>query len=160
MAPLLPFPGYDEANGAGQPSCKAFLKLRQSALICGLPFARRRDAGLLRASIPPAVKIIILSDHSQHVHEPRLVRPLEIQDQPIWIVILASWGIALFKYVFQVPANRYGSSQWSVTQLKVLQECIALVVFTLVTLALFGTVLRRNNLLFFALVIVAVYLTF
>ncbi len=57
---------------------------------------------------------------------------LKFKGQPLWIVILASWGIALFEYIFQVPANRIGSNEWSVTQLKILQECITLVVFTIV----------------------------
>ncbi|PZR77312.1 MAG: hypothetical protein DLM52_04855 [Chthoniobacterales bacterium] len=85
---------------------------------------------------------------------------LKFKDQPLWIVILASWGIALFEYIFQVPANRIGSNQWSVTQLKVMQECITLVVFTAVALALFGTLPKWNNLVSFALIIGAVYFTF
>ena len=48
----------------------------------------------------------------------------------IWIVAaLASWGIALFEYLFQVPANRIGFTVLSVGQLKVLQEVITLSVF-------------------------------
>lgn len=85
---------------------------------------------------------------------------LKFKDQPLWIVILASWGIALFEYIFQVPANRIGSNQWSVTQLKVMQECITLVVFVAVALALFGTLPKWNNLVSFALIIGAVYFTF
>jgi uncharacterized protein (DUF486 family) len=49
---------------------------------------------------------------------------LKFKDQPLWIVILASWVVALFEYIFQVPANRIGSNEWTVPQLKVLQECI------------------------------------
>jgi len=43
---------------------------------------------------------------------------LKFKNQPLWIVILASWGIALFEYIFQVPANRIGSNEWTVPQLK------------------------------------------
>ena len=47
-----------------------------------------------------------------------------------WIVAaLASWGIALFEYLLQVPANRIGSSAYSTGQLKILQEVITLTVF-------------------------------
>lgn len=46
----------------------------------------------------------------------------------IW-AILISWGIALFEYVFQVPANRIGSKELDLPQLKILQEVITLVVF-------------------------------
>jgi uncharacterized protein len=42
---------------------------------------------------------------------------------------MASWGIALFEYLFQVPANRIGYSQFSLGQLKILQEVITLLVF-------------------------------
>jgi len=85
---------------------------------------------------------------------------LKFKNEPLWIVILASWGIALFEYIFQVPANRIGSNEWSVTQLKVLQECVTLVVFTVVAFALFGSTPKWNNLVSFALIIGAVYFTF
>lgn len=85
---------------------------------------------------------------------------LKFKDQPLWIVILASWGIALFEYIFQVPTNRIGSGEWSVTQLKVLQECITLVAFTAVAFALFGTIQKWNHLVSFALIMGAVYFTF
>lgn len=50
--------------------------------------------------------------------------------KPLWIVILISWGIALFEYCLAVPANRLGYAQgWSAGQLKVTQEAIALIVF-------------------------------
>jgi uncharacterized protein (DUF486 family) len=46
-----------------------------------------------------------------------------------WIAALVSWGIALFEYLLQVPANRIGNTQYSLGQLKILQECITLSVF-------------------------------
>jgi uncharacterized protein len=48
---------------------------------------------------------------------------------PWWIAALASWGIALFEYLLQVPANRIGYRELSLAQLKILQEAITLVVF-------------------------------
>ncbi|WP_313077513.1 DMT family protein [Melaminivora sp.] len=48
---------------------------------------------------------------------------------PWYVAALASWGIALFEYLLQVPANRIGHSQFSVGQLKILQEVITLLVF-------------------------------
>ena len=48
---------------------------------------------------------------------------------PWWIAALASWGIALFEYLLQVPANRFGYRELSLAQLKILQEAITLVVF-------------------------------
>jgi uncharacterized protein (DUF486 family) len=48
---------------------------------------------------------------------------------PWWVAALASWGIALFEYLLQVPANRIGSTQLSLPQLKIMQEAITLGVF-------------------------------
>ncbi|MEK2690522.1 DMT family protein [Bdellovibrio sp. GT3] len=47
----------------------------------------------------------------------------------LWIVILGSWAIALFEYIFQVPANRLGSEVYTLPQLKIIQEVITMVVF-------------------------------
>ena len=50
-------------------------------------------------------------------------------DKPWWIAALLSWGIALFEYLLQVPANRIGYTRFSVGQLKIMQEVITLSVF-------------------------------
>jgi uncharacterized protein len=52
-----------------------------------------------------------------------------MSDKPWYIAAFVSWGIALFEYLLQVPANRIGYTQLSLTQLKVLQEIITLSVF-------------------------------
>ena len=52
-----------------------------------------------------------------------------LSTRPWWVAALASWGIALFEYLLQVPANRIGHTTLSVPQLKILQEAIALSVF-------------------------------
>ena len=49
--------------------------------------------------------------------------------KPWWIAALVSWGIALFEYLLQVPANRIGFTQVSLAQLKIMQEAITLIVF-------------------------------
>jgi uncharacterized protein (DUF486 family) len=85
---------------------------------------------------------------------------LKHKSAPLWVVILASWGIALFEYIFQVPANRLGSNEWTVPQLKVLQECITLVVFTGVAFVLFKSPIKWNIMAAYALIVGAVYLTF
>ncbi|MES3024598.1 MAG: DMT family protein [Pseudomonadota bacterium] len=46
-----------------------------------------------------------------------------------WYAALVSWGIALFEYMLQVPANRIGHTQYSLAQLKIMQEAITLTVF-------------------------------
>lgn len=55
----------------------------------------------------------------------------DLSAKPLWIAILVSWGIALFEYMLQVPANRIGflSNAYSLAQLKILQEVITLAVF-------------------------------
>lgn len=53
----------------------------------------------------------------------------DLATRPWWFAALASWGIALFEYLLQVPANRVGFTVLSLPQLKILQEVIALTVF-------------------------------
>ena len=52
-----------------------------------------------------------------------------LNDKPWWLAALASWGIALFEYLLQVPANRIGFTELSLAQLKIMQEAITLSVF-------------------------------
>lgn len=83
---------------------------------------------------------------------------------PLYIVILFSWGIALFEYCFQVPANRIGfdgnGGPFSLIQLKVMQEVITLVVFVVFSIMAFNMEIRWNHILAFILLIAAVYLVF
>ncbi len=83
----------------------------------------------------------------------------------LFAIIIFSWIIALAEYSFQVPANRMGfignGGPFTLMQLKVLQECITLVVFTIVANLLFqGNELRWNHLVAFCLLIGAVYFVF
>ncbi len=52
-----------------------------------------------------------------------------LSSKPWWIAAFISWGIALFEYLLQVPANRIGHTQYSLAQLKIMQEAITLTVF-------------------------------
>lgn len=84
---------------------------------------------------------------------------------PLYAVILFSWAIALAEYAFQVPANRIGfvgnGGPFSLMQLKVMQEVITLVVFTVFANFFFqGNALRWNHLVAFTLLIGAVYFVF
>ena len=83
----------------------------------------------------------------------------------LWSVILISWGFALFEYIFQVPANRMGFKEnggpFSLFQLKVIQEVITLLVFTVFTIIFFKTEsLKWNHLAAFVCLILAVYFIF
>ncbi|HEX8028335.1 MAG TPA: DMT family protein [Vicinamibacterales bacterium] len=53
----------------------------------------------------------------------------ELSAKPWFVAALISWGVALFEYLLQVPANRIGHTQFTVSQLKIMQEVITLSVF-------------------------------
>lgn len=85
-------------------------------------------------------------------------------DKLIWFIII-SWGIAFFEYCFQVPANRIGyagnGGPFSLVQLKVIQEVLTLVVFTVFTLIFFKSeTLKLNHLIGFGFLVLAVYFIF
>jgi len=80
-------------------------------------------------------------------------------------IIIISWGIALFEYMFQVPANKIGFKEnggpFSLVQLKVIQEVITLIVFIVFTTIIFKNVtFKTNHLIAFILLILAVYFMF
>jgi len=79
--------------------------------------------------------------------------------------IFVSWGIALFEYMLMIPANRIGSKinggPFDMWQLKIIQECISILVFIIFTLIFFKTdQLRLNHIIGFAFLIAAVYFFF
>lgn len=80
-------------------------------------------------------------------------------------IILLSWAIALFEYIFQVPANRIGFKEFggpfSLVQLKVIQEVITLIVFVLFSLVFFKEeTFKWNHIVAFVLLVIAVFLIF
>ena len=84
---------------------------------------------------------------------------------PLFGVVLISWGIALFEYFFQVPANRIGykgnGGPFTLVELKVIQEVITLVVFTIFSVVLFkNETFRLNHLIGFVFLVSAVYFIF
>jgi len=90
-----------------------------------------------------------------HLKNPVLKR------SPIWLVILASWGIAFFEYCFQVPGNRVGFNDgFSPSQLKIAQEAITLAVFCAFAVFVLGQPLRWNDYAGFALVLLGVFVVF
>ena len=74
----------------------------------------------------------------QCLHDVCLVRPAQIPDTALWIVIPVSWGIAFFEYCFAVPANRIGHQVYSAAQLKTMQEVITLIVFAIFSVTYLG----------------------
>ena len=84
---------------------------------------------------------------------------------PLIGVIAFSWAIAFFEYCLMVPANKYGFSgnggPYSLVQLKVIQECISLIVFAVIANILFqGQSLQWNHLAAFVCIVAAVYFVF
>ena len=84
---------------------------------------------------------------------------------PLFVVILISWGIALFEYSFQVPANRIGFNEnggpFTLLQLKVIQEVITLVVFMVFSMIAFkNETFRWNQAIGFLFLVLAVYFIF
>jgi uncharacterized protein len=85
---------------------------------------------------------------------------LKYRQTPLFKVILVSWLIAFFEYCFQVPANRIGSYEFTVVQLKTIQEVITLTVFAVFSVLYLDAELRWNYLVGFALLVAAVYVIF
>jgi uncharacterized protein (DUF486 family) len=88
-----------------------------------------------------------------------------IGDWPLFGVILFSWGVALFEYCAQVPANRIGfignGGPFSLMQLKIIQEVITLLVFTIFSTIVFkGEALQWNHIAAFVCLVLAVYFVF
>lgn len=84
---------------------------------------------------------------------------------PLILIILSSWGLALFEYCFMIPANRLGSQindgPFSLMQLKIIQECISLVVFTIIVSTVFkGEPIHWNHFVAFGLIVLAVFFAF
>ena len=107
----------------------------------------------------------------KHSYDVCLVRAPEIADDGHFVELASnscdslSWGIALFEYCFMIPANRIGyvenGGPFSLLELKVLQEVITLMVFSVfVTVFFKGETLHWNHLVSFALLILAVYFAF
>jgi uncharacterized protein len=85
---------------------------------------------------------------------------LKHRNAPLIFAIISSWFIAFFEYLFQVPANRLGYGRFTLTQLKVMQECITLIVFTLFAVVAFKESIKWNNLVSYLFIVGAVYFAF
>ena len=85
---------------------------------------------------------------------------LKFTDRPLWLVILASWGIAFFEYCLAVPANRYGYGEFSGFQLKIIQEIITLIVFMIFAVLFLKEKLAWNYVVAFGFLGVAAFFAF
>lgn len=85
---------------------------------------------------------------------------LKFKGTALWIVILVSWGIALFEYCFQVPANRIGHEYYDAAQLKTMQEVITLIVFSIFSVTYLKENLKWNYIVGFLFIVLAVFFVF
>src|SRR5690242_8085168 len=85
---------------------------------------------------------------------------LRVHNAPMWLIILASWGIAFFEYCLQVPANRIGYGEFNAAQLKTIQEIITLVVFAVFSTFYLGEAIRWNHGVAFCFLAAAAYFMF
>jgi uncharacterized protein len=85
---------------------------------------------------------------------------LNYKSTPLWLAVLASWGIAFVEYCFAVPANRWGSMYYSTAELKTMQEVITLVVFAGFSVWFLGERLTINHAIGFALICLGAFFVF
>jgi uncharacterized protein (DUF486 family) len=135
----LPAAGVWE-NGASSPSCESAPRMSQ----------------LLASPLTP-IALLILSNvfmtFAWYGH-------LNFTDRPLWVVVLASWGIAFIEYWLAVPANRLGALVYSPAQLKTMQEVITLVVFGVFSVLYLKTALTLNHMVGFALIALGAFFVF
>lgn len=77
---------------------------------------------------------------------------LKVDGRPIWLLVLASWGIAFFEYCLVIPANRMGAQVYSPAELKTIQEVATLAIFAVFSVAYLGEKLTLNHVAGFALI--------
>ena len=83
-----------------------------------------------------------------------------LNDRPLWFVVLVSWGIAFLEYCFQVPGNRLGAAHYTLPQLKIIQEVTTLIVFLLFATLYMGVKPSLNFLWASLCMIAAVFFIF
>jgi len=85
---------------------------------------------------------------------------LKFTDRPLWLVVVASWGIAFVEYCFAVPANRWGSAFYSAAQLKTILEVSTLSVFAAFSVFYLGERITLNHAVGFALICSGAFFVF
>jgi len=85
---------------------------------------------------------------------------LKFPDRPLWLVILASWGIAFFEYCLAVPANRFGHQVYTAAELKTMQEVITLLVFAVFSVFWLKEALTWNHAVGFAFIAAGAFFIF
>src|SRR5215213_11499752 len=100
--------------------------------------------------LPPAVAPVVLLLISNFFMTFAWYGHLKFTDRPLWLVVVASWGIAFAEYCFAVPANRIGSAAYGAAELKTMQEVITLAVFAVFSVVYLKEALTLNHAVGFA----------
>ena len=85
---------------------------------------------------------------------------LKFKSAPLFVAVLASWGIAFFEYCLAVPANRIGRAVFDPAELKAMQEVITLVVFAVFSVTWLGEKFTLNHAMGFALIALGAFFVF
>lgn len=85
---------------------------------------------------------------------------LRFKASPIWLAVVASWGIAFIEYCLAVPANRIGHGAYTAAELKTMQEVITLAVFAVFSVAYLGEALTWNHAVGFGLIALGAFFVF
>lgn len=117
--------------------------------------------GLVMTSLPPVLTTVLLLSASNVFMTIAWYGHLKhLNTAPWWIAALVSWGIALFEYLLQVPANRIGYTTMTLPQLKILQEVITLAVFVPFAVFVMGQPVKMNFVYAGLCLVGAVYFVF
>ena len=112
---------------------------------------------MILSSVPQALLPVLLLATSNIFMTFAWYGHLNFKEQPLWLVILASWGIALIEYCLAVPANRYGHALYSAAELKTMQEVITLIIFAGFSTLVLKEPLTLNHGIGFALIVAGAY---
>jgi hypothetical protein len=111
-------------------------------------------------ALPPRLAPILLLIGSNLFMTTAWYGHLKFRDRPLWLVIVVSWSIAFFEYCLAVPANRFGSTVYSVAQLKAIQEVVTLTVFAAFSVVYLGQKVGANQVIGFALIAAGAFFVF
>lgn len=85
---------------------------------------------------------------------------LKVEHRPLWLIVLASWGIAFFEYWLAVPANRIGRQVYDPAELKAMQEVITLAVFAVFSVMYLGERFTLNHAVGFGFIALGAFFVF
>lgn len=111
-------------------------------------------------TIPPSVLPIVLLTLSNIFMTFAWYGHLKFKTSPLWIAVLASWGIAFFEYCLAVPANRFGHGVYSAAELKTIQEVITLAVFVVFSVVVLDEQITLNHFIGFSLIVAGAFCVF